>query len=133
MKKYCFLLLGCFVESIWSDIVALLLKSFLGPSGEGAGPAALKAGELLSRLMLACSRAIVADYFWDISFDKQIFAALVSGSGHDGGISFGISCISFSKCKHRDTSDFMYSISLYNDKMKLNEMNCMYFVIEITV
>ena len=75
-------------ESIWSEVAALLLKGFLGVVVvSSAGLAALKACELLSRYIVAYSRAVVVGCFWEISFDEQT-VILVSGSGHGGGISF---------------------------------------------
>ena len=60
VEKCCFLLLGCSLESVWSDVAASFLEGFLGIVAEsGVSLAALKACELLSILMLACSGAIV--------------------------------------------------------------------------
>ena len=59
VEKDCLLLLVCVPEFVWSDVAASLLEGFLGIAAEsGAGLAALKACELLSGLMLACSWAI---------------------------------------------------------------------------
>ena len=43
------------------------------------GLASLDVCELLSRLMIACSRAMTVDCFREISSDEQIFVVLVSG------------------------------------------------------
>ena len=49
----------CLPDSIWSVVVASLLKDFLGIAMEsGIGLVALKACEMMSRFMLDCSGAI---------------------------------------------------------------------------
>ena len=51
-------------ESIWSDTVVSFLEGFLRiVVASGAGLAALKAYELLSRHMVAYSEAMAVDYF----------------------------------------------------------------------
>jgi len=70
MEERCLLFLVCLPESVWSDVTPSLLEVFLGIVAEsGASLAALKAYELLSRLMHACLGAMVVDCFWEIFFD----------------------------------------------------------------
>ena len=58
----------------------LALERFCGTIAvSDAGLVALKACKLSSRLMLAYSGAMVVDCFRNISSDKQIYVALISG------------------------------------------------------
>ena len=72
----------CLLKFIWLDVDASLLEGFLGITAEsGTGLAALKVCELLSRPMLACSRAIVfmrKTALEEISYDEQIFIVPIS-------------------------------------------------------
>ena len=74
----------------------------LGITAEsGAGMAVLEACELLSRLMLACSRAMTLTRKKDrprkLSFNEQVFVVLARGSVNGGTTGSRISCISFQK------------------------------------
>ena len=98
---------GIFLEFVWSDVVALLLKGFLGTVAvSNAGLTVLEACELLSRHMVACSGARAVDCFRKISSDKQNFVVLVSGVWPRWRNKFSNLLCFFSKCKHRDENEF---------------------------
>jgi len=72
-----FLIVKCFVEVCL--VGCRCITRFLGTVAvSSAGLAALKACELLSRLMLACSGTMVVDYFREISSDEQVLIVLLS-------------------------------------------------------